>query len=1370
MTVTPERQALFARQAIQRYARGEAQFMPVLMDALGQYLALLRAELDAQPINTGPISRLVADAAPQPVPQPFTQRDADRIYTLMISDPNRWQPILDGVIMPAYSAMLGPITQAGLADPVVANAVQAWRSQWLADRRQILVHIPDAVTSQLRTKLDDLANATGTNVDDAQAEVQSMLDTGYPSWANRAELIARTETVAANNQGALASWSAMADAAGVTATKTWLSTPDGRTRPEHAAANGQTVAITGSFTVGGEQVSGPGDGSAANVCNCVLGDTRVEMPGLRAVTRRWYEGEIIRIETATGHKLAVTPNHPILSVSGAWVAASLFQKGDHLVCGTQAGQDMGAPNVDQRPAQIAEVERAARLVADPQRVRLSPPDFHGDGADGQVEVVPVDGHLLIDGEAATDEEVTHLGFALADLAASSESAGDRGPAAISGPPRVLMVAGAPGEIGGRGQGATLTTGRGAHALAHRLTAGTRAASALFETADDDRSADLEALGERLDRLPAVVTVEQIVKVERDLVAAHVYNLDSGDGWYIGNGIIQANCRCTMTFDIPADAPPAVQEQAQELETQLVAAGSGAPSQTIYFLDGFAVDAPADTAPVADDVQDAPTGVAVMAMLSAADAATLAQPGGEAPEDLHCTLGYLAKDAVEYSDDVKAGLVEALASAWTGPVPAKAFATAVFNASDPEREPCSVLLVQSDELAAAHQGISDAIGGLASTTFPVWIPHTALVYNAAKPLPPELAAGQTLTYDRLILAWGADHIDLTDQSLTAATEAPVTTPAPTAPPADVVAPGNDGSATGGDTPTALSPDLTPIGQTWSGPLAQLGIPSSDGRIIKAGGGTIRPLPLPLSWQRESGYGHEDSTITGRILAVEDRGDVLWGSGDYMDPMLNFDAQQAMAQVDAGLGMISVDIVPTAVGFADAEGNPIDPALYQGDPDGVNAVAVEWEFCGATLVSVQAFPLARIVNDPAPEVQPGAADMMIPGDFAGATPEGPVLADAGDSITLQDGSTVAVGDVVGLGDVDRDGDDDTGAITAINAEAATVDVQLLPDGDNDADDDPENPVTMTVPISSLVPPPATSTNKPGSDEAPPAGLAATSETFAEGEPMPDTVDEDFALLASSYTQPYRAEFFRKQTLDGPTAIQLDRETGQIFGHLGAFGVCHVAKLAETGMCVTVPEGDDFSMFHLGEVVTEDGPIQVGKITVGGGHYGAGGVRGAIEHYDRTSSIAAPVRAYYDDYGIQVCGQLLHGIDPHKVDELMAAGQLSGDWRGRSPNRKLVAALAVNQGSFPVERISPIVGLDANGEQTSLVAAGIVYPPEPDNDITLPSGAKVARSDFETLVASMMETIDRSKVAAAPVTDELKLRRAKARLRLHSLASGE
>jgi hypothetical protein len=53
-------------------------------------------------------------------------------------------------------------------------------------------------------------------------------------------------------------------------TKTWVSHHDDQTRPTHDAADGQTVAISDSFTVGGELLMYPGDqsGTADEIINC----------------------------------------------------------------------------------------------------------------------------------------------------------------------------------------------------------------------------------------------------------------------------------------------------------------------------------------------------------------------------------------------------------------------------------------------------------------------------------------------------------------------------------------------------------------------------------------------------------------------------------------------------------------------------------------------------------------------------------------------------------------------------------------------------------------------------------------------------------------------------------------------------------------------------------------------------------------------------------------------------------------------------------------------------------------------------------------------------------------------------------------------
>ena len=82
----------------------------------------------------------------------------------------------------------------------------------------------------------------------------------------RSRLIARTETHSAyNHAGQIAG-----EESGYDLEKEWLSAEGERTRPEHAAADGQTVGMREKFIVGGEELMYPGDqtASAENICNC----------------------------------------------------------------------------------------------------------------------------------------------------------------------------------------------------------------------------------------------------------------------------------------------------------------------------------------------------------------------------------------------------------------------------------------------------------------------------------------------------------------------------------------------------------------------------------------------------------------------------------------------------------------------------------------------------------------------------------------------------------------------------------------------------------------------------------------------------------------------------------------------------------------------------------------------------------------------------------------------------------------------------------------------------------------------------------------------------------------------------------------------
>lgn len=84
----------------------------------------------------------------------------------------------------------------------------------------------------------------------------------------RAERIARTEVVGASNLGSRAG----AESTGLRLVHEWLSTRDDRTRDIHMDVDGQKQAMADPYTVSGEELMFPGDGSlgasAENLINC----------------------------------------------------------------------------------------------------------------------------------------------------------------------------------------------------------------------------------------------------------------------------------------------------------------------------------------------------------------------------------------------------------------------------------------------------------------------------------------------------------------------------------------------------------------------------------------------------------------------------------------------------------------------------------------------------------------------------------------------------------------------------------------------------------------------------------------------------------------------------------------------------------------------------------------------------------------------------------------------------------------------------------------------------------------------------------------------------------------------------------------------
>lgn len=122
---------------------------------------------------------------------------------------------------------------------------------------------------------------------------------------------------------------------------------------------------------------------------CLAATTRVSGAMVRAVFRRSYDGDALRLVTESGRDLTATPNHPVLTRRG-WVQAGELRLGDELVChgGKKNAGSPGDEHVAGRPPTIGEVfDTLAVSGAEFGRKRSSHHDFHGDGADGEVDVL-----------------------------------------------------------------------------------------------------------------------------------------------------------------------------------------------------------------------------------------------------------------------------------------------------------------------------------------------------------------------------------------------------------------------------------------------------------------------------------------------------------------------------------------------------------------------------------------------------------------------------------------------------------------------------------------------------------------------------------------------------------------------------------------------------------------------------------------------------------------------------------------------------------------------------------------------------------------------------------------------------------------------
>lgn len=344
--------------------------------------------------------------------------------------------------------------------------------------------------------------------------------------ARRAQMISVTEVTRAYADGNRMAWAA----SGAVDKVRWQTAVDERVCPSCGPMHNQTDVVGGDFE---------GMGPPAHV-NCLPGDSRVLAQGVTATSERWYDGELVVIDTASGNHLACTPNHPVLTPSG-WIAAGLLDVGGYVISDLSSewiaaldgdGKDM--------PPHIEDVVKTFRRAGDVVTVPVptTAEDFHGDGVGSEVAVVRAKGLLSNRVDAAFPEHVGQFAFGGANVGLvglSGEGTADAlGPAGLA-TARSDMSG---GDLGGTAFGWHLRP-----LERFGFASPPDGDTGFLQPQPDSPAVHTIGFGQGVLGLTGEVFADEVVGIQRDSFHGYVYNLQTVSGHYTTNGIITHNCRC-----------------------------------------------------------------------------------------------------------------------------------------------------------------------------------------------------------------------------------------------------------------------------------------------------------------------------------------------------------------------------------------------------------------------------------------------------------------------------------------------------------------------------------------------------------------------------------------------------------------------------------------------------------------------------------------------------------------------------------------------------------------------------------------------------------------------------------------------------------
>lgn len=191
-------------------------------------------------------------------------------------------PDVDTVVLGIVLASLIGLSRKQVVDAVgyveSTPALTVARDEYLAGKRDSIAATPSIVRSKVEAAIAEPALTVSIVPEDRLEVMRARADEVMQPASPEMRDVAKQQGYQAAgvmNHAVLAAAQASAAESGEELQKTWICTLDGKTRPSHWAGDGQRVALSAAFTIGGEQLQFPGDTSASPAewknCRCRMG-------------------------------------------------------------------------------------------------------------------------------------------------------------------------------------------------------------------------------------------------------------------------------------------------------------------------------------------------------------------------------------------------------------------------------------------------------------------------------------------------------------------------------------------------------------------------------------------------------------------------------------------------------------------------------------------------------------------------------------------------------------------------------------------------------------------------------------------------------------------------------------------------------------------------------------------------------------------------------------------------------------------------------------------------------------------------------------------------------------------------------------------